>query len=120
MTFKDGGRRKPAQRQQLTIFAAREKKPTGVNWRKLDSVEIRAALSVAVAKGVTISFTPAAGGAGVMVKVYQGEFGASEFADSIEAVNELLAMIVDTYQSSSEDVRLAMGGKARIEEAAAD
>lgn len=120
MSFKDSARRGMAKKQQLLIFAGRTQRNDGINWRELNTVDLKAALAVAGQKGVTISFTPAAGGAGVMVKVYQGEYAASEFAGNIEGVNELLGIIVDTYQSTSEDARLAMGGSGQIRENAAD
>lgn len=120
MTFKDGGRRPVGKKQRLTIFDSRQQKTVGVNWKELDGLEMRAALSVACSKGVTLSFTPAAGGAGIMVKVYQGDYAASEFAGSIEEVNELLSLIVNTYQSQSEDVRMSLALPGEIPAIAAD
>lgn len=120
MTYKDSGRRGPAKKQRLTLFDGRTKKSQGIDWRGLDDLEMRSALAVAMSRAVTISFTPAAGGAGILVKVYQGDYAASEFADSIEAVNELLSLITDTYQSPSEDVRLALQRGNQDQSLAAD
>lgn len=120
MTFKDGPRRSGAKKQRLTIFDSRRNKTHGVNWAQLNDHEMRTALSCAIASGVTLSFTPAAGGAGVMVKVYQGDYAASEFAGSIEEVNELLTLIVETYQSKSEDARMVNAKPGEYQSLAAD
>ena len=112
MTFKDGGRRSGGakQRQRLTLFDSRNTKPKGVVWPDVDSVELRGALAAALSMGATVSFSPAAGGAGAMVKIYQGDYQASEFAADASQLNELLAIVLDNYQSGAEDIRATFHG----------
>lgn len=90
-------------KKPLGIFKERAQIPEILNWRRVSNLALRAALSIALTDGATVSFAPASGGTGVTVRVYKGDNADTAFAGSPEQLNELLALIVEQFASSSED-----------------
>jgi len=83
----------------------RERDSSGVDWSKVDRTSVVMALHALLASGTAVMFAPAAGGTGVMVKVYEDGNSHAEFAMTAEDVTILLDSIVDVFASSAEDLR---------------
>lgn len=121
MGFGDNPRRPKTStpRGKLDIFSKRPKGGRGIDWRDVDHVLLKAAIGTATTSGATLSFTPAAGGAGIMVKVWKDNDGASEFAGNFTEVNELLLLLIENLGSTSEDWRAIYTDRA-VPDLAAD
>lgn len=116
MPFKKDGSssgKKPPEplSEKMRQWAAR-RESTGVRWSDIDTLTLFAALSTALAESCAVMFAPAAGGKGIMVKLYQDGNSHPEYAVTAEELNLILDQIVDTFQSSSEDAREAIRGGA--------
>jgi len=83
----------------------RQRDSSGVDWAKVDRTSVVMALHALLASGTAVMFAPAAGGTGVMVKVYEDGNSHAEFAMTAEDVTILLDSIVDVVASSAEDLR---------------
>lgn len=83
----------------------RDQASAGVNWTQVDATSLVTAISTALAADAAIMLAPTAGGRGVMVKVYEDGEAASEYLMFAEDLNQHLELIIDTFQSSAEDVR---------------
>lgn len=93
----------------------RRKRALGVDWRDVDTVELKAALCSALASSGAVMFSSAAGGIGVCITVFLGREKLKDYAMSAADLSEMLSEVVDHCASPSEDVRAMMAG----EEAAA-
>jgi len=103
MPRKPNVQRNQSPRERSELFVRRRNRQELLNWKGVNDLVLRTALSVAGQAGATISFAPALGGIGVTVRVYQGDTADSEYAGSAEELNELLGLIVEGYASKSED-----------------
>lgn len=106
----------PADRSEL--FVRRRNRQELLNWKDVDDLTLRAALGVAMSAGATLSFAPALGGIGVTVRVYHGDHRDSEYAGNAAELCELLDLIIDGFQSGSEDARQAYRRGAELASAA--
>ena len=104
-TFKGRGKNQTTK-QRMDLFQAR-KKGQILDLREINDLTLRTAIGVVTTAGGTLSFSSAAGGRGLMVKVYLGDQYASDYAGNGEEANELLDMVIDQMGSSSEDSRLS-------------
>ena len=111
--------RSQSPRERSELFVARRNRQQLLNWKEVDDLALRCALSCAGQVGATISFAPALGGIGITVRVYKGDTQDSEYAGSAEELNELLHLIVQGYASKSEDPYQALR-KTKELRAAAD
>ncbi len=114
-TLKDGtrtGKKSPEPLSEKMRKWAERREATGVKWSEIDPLTMFAALQTAIADGCAVMFAPAAGGKGIMVKVYQDGNSHAEYAVLAEELNEILAQLVDTFQSTSEDARESIRGGA--------
>lgn len=89
---------------------ARRKSSTGVSWRDVSALSLRCALTAVLAEGAALMFAPAAGGKGVMLKLYMDGASQPEYAMTAEEVNLLLEGLADAFGSSSEDLHNALAG----------
>jgi len=80
-----------------------------LNWAEVQPTQILVAMAAASQAGATLVFGPAMGGAGVCLRVWHGDDKWTEYASTAEAFNQLLEMVIDHYQSSSEDIYQALG-----------
>lgn len=120
MGFGDNPRRPKSStpRGKLDIFSKRPKGGRGIDWRDVDHVLLKAAIAQATINGATLSFTPAGGGAGIMVKVWKDNDGASEFAGNCGEVNELLLLLIENLASPAEDWRAIYADRQKPDMAA--
>lgn len=108
---RDGAKRPEPMSEKMARWAAR-RESTGLRWSDIDTLSLYAALETAINEGCAVMFAPAAGGKGVMVKIYQDGNSHAEYAVLAEELNQILDQMVDTFQSSSEDAREAIRGGA--------
>lgn len=80
-----------------------------LDWSQVQPTQILVAMAAASQAGATLVFGPAMGGAGVCLRVWHGDDKWTEYAATAEAFNQLLEMVIEHYQSSSEDIYLALG-----------
>lgn len=80
-----------------------------LNWADVRPTQILVVMAAASQAGATLVFGPAMGGAGVCLRVWHGDDKWTEYAASAEAFNQLLEMVIEYYQSSSEDIYLSLG-----------
>lgn len=99
-----GGTRSMNTRERSELFVARRNKQQLISFLDVDTATLLAALNTALAAGATLSFAPAQGGIGCTVRVYRGDYADTEFAGSVEELEELLTLIAQGLSSSSEDV----------------
>lgn len=97
--------------ERMTAWA-RRKQSTGVSWRDVSALSLRCALTAVLAEGAALMFAPAAGGKGVMLKLYMDGQSQPEFAMTAEEVNQLLEGLCDAFTSGSEDLRESLAGGA--------
>jgi len=97
------GKRDMAHRMTLAFKRA---EAIGFDWTKVSQVELLTALTTALQAGAALMFSPASGGKGVCLKVFEGDTKAVEYASLPEEMNNMLSQVVDHYQSSAEDARL--------------
>lgn len=110
--------RNQSPRERSELFVARRNRQQLLNWKEVDDLKLRTALSVAGQAGATLSFAPALGGIGVTVRVYCGETADSEYAGTAGELNELLDLIVRGYASKSEDPYQALRKSGEVQLAA--
>lgn len=103
-----GQHRKMGTRERSELFTARKLRSSLFAWTDVDIVELLSALTLALENRATVSFAPATGGAGIVLKLWQPKNADEEFAGSPEELNELLGLIVDGFQNGSEDIRSAV------------
>ena len=92
--------------QRMAGFRARQR-AVGVDWREVDRTSLVIALHTLLAADVAVMIAPAAGGKGVMVKVYEGGDASAEYVMTAEDLNVHLDVLIDAFASGSEDVRQA-------------
>jgi hypothetical protein len=85
------------------------RKERSIDWTQVRPVGILVAMAASSQAGATLVFGPAMGGAGVCLRVWHGDDKWTEYASTAEALNQLLEMVIDHYQSSSEDIYQALG-----------
>lgn len=90
--------------QRMAAFRERQR-AVGVDWREVDRVSIVTALHTLLAADVAVMIAPAAGGKGVMFKVYEGGESSAEYMMTAEDINTHLDVLIDAFASSAEDVR---------------
>lgn len=85
------------------------------DWVAVDPIELLAALTCALNEGAALMFSPASGGKGVCLKVFQGDSKAIEYATLPEELTSLLEQVADHYASGTEDIResIRLGVKMR-------
>lgn len=103
-----GQNRRLGTRERSELFTARKLRSSLFSWTDVNLVELLSALTLALEHKATVSFAPANGGVGVVLKLWQPKSADEEFAGSPEELNELLGLIVDGFQNGSEDVRQAV------------
>jgi len=85
------------------------RKERSIDWSRVEPTAIMVAMAASSQAGATLVFGPAMGGAGVCLRVWHGDDKWTEYASTAEALNQLLEMVIEHYQSSSEDIYLALG-----------
>ena len=98
-----GGNRKLNERQRSELFVSRRNRQQLLSFIELDVPTLITSLNVAMAAGATLSFAPAQGGIGVTVRVYRGDYADTEFAGSVEELQELLTLIVEGLYEGGDD-----------------
>jgi len=84
----------------------------GVDWKNVSALTFRCALALGLSEGYQVTFAPAAGGLGCMVKLWNGGQDVKEYVMNSEQMNQLLESLIDALASGSEDVRLVYAGGA--------
>lgn len=102
----------------FTLWKERRRR-TGVDWREVSALSMRAAFHVATQNGLAVMISGASGGLGVCVTVWAGNERHKEYASNAEEVMGLLEGIIETYQNSAEDVRTALDVEERPTEGSA-
>jgi len=87
---------------------ARRRSRTGVSWLDVSALSLRCALQSALAEEVAVMFSPAAGGLGVCITVFQDGQRHKEYAMTGEELSLILEGVTDAFASSSEDIRVAL------------
>jgi len=100
---------KPTAIEKREVFARRSM-ATGFDWKNVNSVSLKAAISSANQMGVAIMFAAASGGRGVCVKVYQDRQPDIDYAADPHELEQLLDAIIDAFSSGSEDIRESLKG----------
>lgn len=90
--------------QRMSAFRSRQR-ATGVDWREVDKTSLVTALHTLLAADAAVMVAPAAGGKGVMFKVYEDGEAAAEYMMTAEDINLHLDVLIDAFASSAEDVR---------------
>lgn len=103
---------KQMQADERLVRWAKRKISTGIDWRHVSATTIRAALTVCLNEGMSLTFAPAMGGRGLCIKLWDGGPETKEYAGTSEEVSELLDSLVDALGGSAEDVRLVVAGGA--------
>ncbi len=85
------------------------RKERSIDWARVESTGILVAMAASSQAGATLVFGPAMGGAGVCLRVWHGDDKWTEYASTAEAFNQLLEMVIEHYQSTSEDIYMALG-----------
>lgn len=83
----------------------RDQQSAGVDWTRVDQQSLVAAIMATLSADASVLFAPSMGGKGVLVKVYENGEAASEYLMFAEDLNQHLELIIDTFQSSAEDIR---------------
>lgn len=89
---------------------ARRKARTGVVWSDVSALSLRCALHSALAEDAALMFSPAAGGLGVCLTIFQDGQRHKEYAMTGEELSLLLEGVTDAFGSSAEDLRVALAG----------
>jgi len=90
--------------QRMAGFRDRQR-AVGVDWRDVDPTSLVMALHTLLTADVAVMVAPAAGGKGVMVKVYEGGESSAEYMMTAGDINAHLDVLIDAFASSAEDVR---------------
>lgn len=85
------------------------KRAVGCDWLEVDPNLLRCALHVCCTAGHLFSFSAAAGGLGVCVTIFVNRVKHVEFARDADELHQLLAEVIETFASPSEDVRSMFG-----------
>lgn len=80
-----------------------------IDWSAMKPTAMLVAMAAATQAGATLVFGPAMGGQGVVVRVWHGDNKWTEYAASAEQLMELFELVTVHYQSTSEDIYLALG-----------
>jgi hypothetical protein len=87
----------------------KNQKRRGMDWAKVSSELLHLATAAITLDGATIVFSPAMGGLGVCVRVWDGDNKWTEYAHESDDLNILLEAVFSHYESSSEDLRQSLG-----------
>lgn len=87
---------------------SRRKSRTGVVWSDVSALSLRCALHAALAENAALMFSPAAGGLGVCLTIFQDGQRHKEYAMTGEELGLLLEGVCDAFESSAEDLRVAL------------
>lgn len=87
----------------------KKQKNRGVDWAKVQAGNLHLAIAAATLGGATLVFSPAMGGIGVCVRVWDGDNKWTEYAHEADDLDLLLEAITDHYESPSEDLRQSLG-----------
>jgi hypothetical protein len=113
-----GQKRQMSPRERSELFTSRRAKQQRLAWYDLDYVTLITALGCCMGEGATISFAPAQGGIGVTLRIYRGDYADTEFAGSVEELDELLSLVIDGLASGAEDprevTRLALNNRGTL------
>lgn len=90
--------------QRMSLFRVRQR-AVGVDWRDVDQTSLVMALHTILTADAAVMIAPAAGGKGVMLKVYEGGESSAEYLMTAEDINAHLDVLIDAFASSAEDVR---------------
>lgn len=90
----------------------KRKASTGVSWRDVSADSLKCALQAALAADMAVMFSPAAGGTGVCLTLYQGGDKQKEYVMTSAELNDLLDAVAEGFSSSSEDTRASITGGA--------
>lgn len=98
----------------------KKQKNRGVDWGKVNPANLHLAIAAATLGGATLVFSPAMGGIGVCVRVWDGDNKWTEYAHEADDLDLLLEAITDHYESPSEDLRQSLGYGSASPEADAE
>jgi len=82
----------------------------GVDWTLVGATTLRASIALCLSNGFHLTFSPAAGGLGVCLKLWNGGADKKEYAMNAEQTELLLDGLIDALASGSEDARIAYSG----------
>lgn len=106
------GRKSNTKQQSLSermeLFRKR-RDSTGVDWTDVNPRTLRCAIAACLSTDVAVMFAPAAGGQGVLVKVYEAGVSHPEFVLTASDLETLLDGMIDAFQGTSEDLRVVHG-----------
>lgn len=92
----------------MQVFKRRQQS-LGFSWQTVDSRLFKAAMQAAMMNGVAVMFSSAAGGRGLCMRLMKGNDQREvEYANDGEELNTLLEMVIEAYQTGSEDLKEAM------------
>jgi len=111
--------KKLSAEESMSLWSRRRRRQ-GLDWLKVDTVLLKAALTAACTAGVSLGFAKAQGNLGVCVTVWDNGVKRQEFGGDADELNELLDEFIDEYSSGSEDLRAMMGGQGLPDQVAAD
>jgi len=80
-----------------------------ISWSAVNPNAILVAMAAATQAGATLVFGPAMGGQGVVLRVWHGDQKWTEYASSAEQLMQLFELVVQHYESTSEDIFQALG-----------
>lgn len=80
-----------------------------IDWSAVKGDAVLVAMAAATQAGATLVFGPAMGGQGVVLRVWHGDSKWTEYASSAEQLMQLFELVVEHYESSSEDIYQAIG-----------
>lgn len=95
--------------ERLSKFR-RERDTSGVSWREVSAISLRKALHCALAEGAALMFSPASGGLGVCLTVFQDGDRQKIYESTAEDLSTALDGIADAFAGGSEDIHQAMLG----------
>lgn len=87
----------------------KNQKRRGVDWGQVSAESLHLAVAAITLGGATIVMSPAMGGIGVCVRVWDGDNKWTEYAHEADDLNVLLEAVFSHYESSSEDLRQTLG-----------
>lgn len=93
----------------FATYAAR-RDSTGLDWRKVSGTSLKTAILAVHSQDMAIMLSPATGGLGICVSLYQNREKRQEYFMVADELNVYLEWIIDTFSNSGEDVRQAMAG----------
>jgi len=102
---------KPSLEERMAKFR-RERDTVGVSWHQVSALSLRCALHAVLHSDAAIMFSPASGGLGVCMTVFQDSDKQKIYESTAEDLNIALDMLVDLFQGSAEDLRQALANGA--------